>query len=73
MLNKYLTSCLILQIAQTLYLPYIDKVPLFRGCSSEFINQIVSLSIRTVKIETFFFKETQKGYTFVLFTGYKTS
>ncbi|KAF3552590.1 hypothetical protein DY000_02003544 [Brassica cretica] len=29
------------KIAQTLYMPYIEKVPLFRGCSSEFINQIV--------------------------------
>ncbi|CAH8309866.1 unnamed protein product [Eruca vesicaria subsp. sativa] len=29
------------KIAQTLYLSYIEKVPLFRGCSSEFINQIV--------------------------------
>ncbi|KAG2715224.1 hypothetical protein I3760_03G067200 [Carya illinoinensis] len=29
------------KISQTLYLPYIEKVPLFKGCSSEFINQIV--------------------------------
>ncbi|XP_062150835.1 potassium channel SKOR-like [Alnus glutinosa] len=29
------------RISQTLYLPYIEKVSLFRGCSSEFINQIV--------------------------------
>lgn len=30
-----------LQIAQLLYTPYIEKIPLFKGCSSEFINQIV--------------------------------
>ncbi|XP_045828988.1 potassium channel SKOR [Trifolium pratense] len=30
------------QISQSLYLPYIEKVSLFRGCSSEFINQIVN-------------------------------
>lgn len=41
----------LLQIAQTLYLPYIEKVPLFRGCSAEFINQIVSLLILTVEID----------------------
>ncbi|EOA19218.1 hypothetical protein CARUB_v100041251mg, partial [Capsella rubella] len=29
------------KIAQRLYLPYIKKVPLFKGCSTEFINQIV--------------------------------
>nr|CAC17380.1 guard cell outward rectifying K+ channel [Arabidopsis thaliana] len=29
------------KIAQLLYLPYIKKVPLFKGCSTEFINQIV--------------------------------
>ncbi|KAL1197170.1 Potassium channel GORK [Cardamine amara subsp. amara] len=29
------------KIAQTLYLPYIEKIPLFKGCSVEFINQIV--------------------------------
>ncbi|XP_056162796.1 potassium channel SKOR isoform X2 [Syzygium oleosum] len=29
------------KIAQTLYMPYIEKVPLFKGCSSEFINQVV--------------------------------
>nr|XP_023922009.1 potassium channel SKOR [Quercus suber]POE98457.1 potassium channel skor [Quercus suber] len=29
------------KISQTLYLPYVEKVPLFKGCSSEFINQIV--------------------------------
>ncbi|KAJ7960068.1 potassium channel SKOR [Quillaja saponaria] len=29
------------KISQKLYLPYIEKVPLFKGCSSEFINQIV--------------------------------
>ncbi|KAK0582599.1 hypothetical protein LWI29_027488 [Acer saccharum] len=29
------------KISQTLYMPYIEKVPLFKGCSSEFINQIV--------------------------------
>ncbi|KDO38426.1 hypothetical protein CISIN_1g0156803mg, partial [Citrus sinensis] len=28
-------------ISQTLYMPYIEKVSLFKGCSSEFINQIV--------------------------------
>lgn len=32
----------LLQIAQTLYMSYIEEVPLFQGCSSEFINQIVS-------------------------------
>ncbi|KAE9596129.1 putative potassium channel, voltage-dependent, EAG/ELK/ERG, ankyrin repeat-containing [Lupinus albus] len=30
-----------IDISQTLYLPYIEKVPLFRGCSSEFISQII--------------------------------
>lgn len=30
-----------MQIAQLLYMPYIEKIPLFKGCSSEFINQIV--------------------------------
>ncbi|KAG4402630.1 hypothetical protein GLYMA_02G243400v4 [Glycine max] len=30
-----------IMISQTLYLPYIEKVSLFKGCSSEFINQIV--------------------------------
>lgn len=30
-----------LQIAQSLYLPYIKKIALFKDCSSEFINQIV--------------------------------
>ncbi|CAN8276058.1 unnamed protein product [Cochlearia groenlandica] len=30
------------KIAQLLYLPYIEKIPLFKGCSSEFINQIVT-------------------------------
>ncbi|KAE9606094.1 putative potassium channel, voltage-dependent, EAG/ELK/ERG, ankyrin repeat-containing [Lupinus albus] len=30
------------KISQTLYLPYIEKVPLFRSCSSEFISQIVT-------------------------------
>ncbi|CAJ1970874.1 unnamed protein product [Sphenostylis stenocarpa] len=29
------------KISQTLYLPYIEKVSLFKGCSAEFINQIV--------------------------------
>ncbi|KAF7831133.1 potassium channel SKOR [Senna tora] len=29
------------KISQTLYLPYIEKVSLFKGCSSEFISQIV--------------------------------
>ncbi|XP_022141640.1 potassium channel SKOR isoform X2 [Momordica charantia] len=29
------------KISQTLYLPYIENVPLFKGCSPEFINQIV--------------------------------
>ncbi|ESR34327.1 hypothetical protein CICLE_v10005583mg [Citrus x clementina] len=28
------------KISQTLYMPYIEKVSLFKGCSSEFINQI---------------------------------
>ncbi|MED6193886.1 hypothetical protein PIB30_023408 [Stylosanthes scabra] len=30
------------KISQTLYLPCIEKVSLFKGCSSEFINQIVT-------------------------------
>ncbi|KAL9408813.1 hypothetical protein AB3S75_047240 [Citrus x aurantiifolia] len=30
------------KISQTLYMPYIEKVSLFKGCSSEFINQIVT-------------------------------
>ncbi|CAN6906269.1 unnamed protein product [Brassica oleracea] len=29
------------KIAQLLCTPYIEKIPLFKGCSSEFINQIV--------------------------------
>eukprot|EP00268_Persea_americana_P042986 TRINITY_DN4308_c0_g2_i10.p1 TRINITY_DN4308_c0_g2~~TRINITY_DN4308_c0_g2_i10.p1 ORF type:complete len:822 (-),score=136.83 TRINITY_DN4308_c0_g2_i10:122-2587(-) len=29
------------KISQNLYKPYIEKVPLFKGCSPEFINQIV--------------------------------
>ncbi|CAA7400838.1 unnamed protein product [Spirodela intermedia] len=29
------------KVSQSLYRPYIEKVPLFKGCSSEFINQIV--------------------------------
>ncbi|XP_027331706.1 potassium channel SKOR-like [Abrus precatorius] len=29
------------KISQTLYLPCIEKVSLFKGCSSEFVNQIV--------------------------------
>ncbi|XP_010553885.1 PREDICTED: potassium channel GORK [Tarenaya hassleriana] len=29
------------KIAETLYMSYIEKVPLFKGCSTEFINQIV--------------------------------
>ncbi|KAJ0233440.1 Cyclic nucleotide-binding domain-containing protein [Hirschfeldia incana] len=29
------------KIAQLLYTPYIEKIPMFKGCSSEFINQIV--------------------------------
>ncbi|KAG7032738.1 Potassium channel SKOR [Cucurbita argyrosperma subsp. argyrosperma] len=29
------------KISQTLYLPYVQNVSLFRGCSPEFINQIV--------------------------------
>lgn len=29
------------KISQTLYMPYIENVPLFKGCSAEFISQIV--------------------------------
>ncbi|OMO65583.1 hypothetical protein COLO4_31119 [Corchorus olitorius] len=29
------------KISQSLYMPYIENIPLFRGCSLEFINQIV--------------------------------
>ncbi|XP_016652279.1 PREDICTED: potassium channel KOR1-like [Prunus mume] len=29
------------KISHTLYFPYIESVPLFKGCSAEFINQIV--------------------------------
>lgn len=29
------------KISQTLYMPFMEKIPLFRGCSSEFISQIV--------------------------------
>ncbi|GLT28771.1 hypothetical protein SLA2020_036790 [Shorea laevis] len=29
------------KISQTLYMPYIEKVSLFKGCSTEFISQIV--------------------------------
>ncbi|KAJ6421149.1 hypothetical protein OIU84_028516, partial [Salix udensis] len=28
-------------VSQTLYTEYIEKVPLLKGCSAEFINQIV--------------------------------
>jgi len=69
MMNKC-KLMLLLQIAQTLYLPYIEKVPLFRGCSSEFINQIVSLLI-FLKIT--FFLQVTKEHTFAFITGYKTS
>lgn len=31
-----------LQISQTLYKSYVENIPLFKGCSQEFINQIVS-------------------------------
>ncbi|KAL0430478.1 UNVERIFIED_CONTAM: Potassium channel SKOR [Sesamum radiatum] len=31
-----------LQISQTLYKSYVENIPLFEGCSSEFINQIVT-------------------------------
>ncbi|KAK3426424.1 hypothetical protein EUGRSUZ_F02882 [Eucalyptus grandis] len=30
------------KISQTLYLPYVEKVTLFKGCSSDFINQVVT-------------------------------
>ncbi|KFK33311.1 hypothetical protein AALP_AA6G358500 [Arabis alpina] len=48
--DSYYTDTIMLQdipasirakIAQSLYLPYIKKVALFKGCSAEFINQIV--------------------------------
>ncbi|XP_020146300.1 potassium channel KOR1 isoform X2 [Aegilops tauschii subsp. strangulata] len=29
------------KISQTLYMPYIEKTPLFKGCSEEFLQQIV--------------------------------
>ncbi|OMO95506.1 hypothetical protein CCACVL1_05394 [Corchorus capsularis] len=29
------------KISQSLYMPYIENIPLFKGCSLEFINQIV--------------------------------
>lgn len=29
------------KISQSLYLPYVENIPLFNGCSAEFINQIV--------------------------------
>ena len=32
------------QVIENLYKPHIEEVPLFKGCSMEFINQIVSLS-----------------------------
>lgn len=34
---------LCLQISQTLYKPYVESTPLFKGCSAEFIQQIVSI------------------------------
>lgn len=37
-----LPSSIRAQISETLYKSYIEKVSLFRGCSSEFINQIVT-------------------------------
>ncbi|CAL5189896.1 unnamed protein product [Lathyrus oleraceus] len=30
------------KISQSLYLPYIENIPLFKECSSEFVNQIVT-------------------------------
>ncbi|CAA6664280.1 unnamed protein product [Spirodela intermedia] len=33
------------KVSQSLYRPYIEKVPLFKGCSSEFINQITTRRI----------------------------
>ncbi|XP_039171683.1 potassium channel SKOR isoform X3 [Eucalyptus grandis] len=30
------------KISQTLYMPYVGKVTLFKGCSSDFINQVVT-------------------------------
>jgi hypothetical protein len=37
-----MVTVLLLQISQTLYKPYVECVPLFKGCSAEFIQQIVS-------------------------------
>lgn len=37
-----LPSSIRTMITETLYKPHIEKVPIFKGCSSEFINQIVS-------------------------------
>lgn len=37
--TRWLADCL--QISQSLYKPYIEDVPLFSGCSAEFIDQIV--------------------------------
>lgn len=41
-LLKFLDSSL--QISQKLYEPYIKQVPVFKGCSTGFIKQIVSQS-----------------------------
>lgn len=39
--NFYFIICF-MQISQTLYKPYIENVNLFKGCSAEFMQQIVS-------------------------------
>ncbi|KAL4577955.1 hypothetical protein LXL04_014070 [Taraxacum kok-saghyz] len=39
---KDLPSSIRAMITETLYKPHIEKVPLFKGCSLEFINQIVT-------------------------------
>lgn len=41
-----LIDVILMQISQTLYKSYMEKIPLFEGCSSEFINQIVSYSAK---------------------------
>lgn len=36
-----MTSCSVLQMSQTLYLDMVSRVHLFKGCSEDFLSQIV--------------------------------
>jgi potassium channel len=37
-----MSLCFVLQLSQTLYLDMVSKVRLFKGCSEDFLSQIVS-------------------------------